>query len=167
MEFKKIAAKDITANPFEVIDDQWMLVTGGTKDACNTMTASWGGVGILWHMPVAFTFIRKSRYTMEFIEKNDCYTLNFFGDAYRDALNYCGTVSGRDENKIQKAGLTPVEADCGAIYFAEAETVFVCRKLYSDDMDEKDFIDPKINKFYLDHDYHRMYIGEIIEVLKK
>ncbi len=167
MEFKKITAKDIKDNPFEMIDDKWMLVTGGTMESCNTMTASWGGVGIMWHKPVAITFIRESRYTKEFIDSKDYYTLNFFNEEYRDALKYCGTVSGRDENKIEKAGLTPVEADCGAVYFKEAQTVLVCRKLYKDNMAETEFLDSAISEFYRDHDYHVMYISEIIEVLTK
>ena len=77
MEFKEIPVSEMEFNPFDKISKQWMLVTAGDKDSSNTMTASWGGVGIMWGKPVATVYIRPQRYTKEFIDKNEYFTLSF------------------------------------------------------------------------------------------
>ena len=82
----------------KAIGKEWMLVTAGTPDKFNTMTASWGGVGYLWNKAVAFVFIRPERYTHEFVENNERLTLAFLGNENREILNFCGTKSGRDCN---------------------------------------------------------------------
>lgn len=105
-------------NMMTAISREWMLVTAGTPDSCNTMTASWGGTGFLWGKPVAFVFVRPERYTHEFIEKNDRLTLSFLGDAHRDVHKICGSKSGRDMDKIAAAGLSPVVLPDGGITFA-------------------------------------------------
>ena len=71
---KSIAIKDLSENFFEVIGKEWMLVTAGSKEHFNTMTASWGGIGWLWNKPVVFVFIRSERYTYEFMEENPIVT---------------------------------------------------------------------------------------------
>lgn len=167
MAFHKIGVKNIQGNIFELIGDKWMLITGGDKDGFNTMTASWGGAGILWQKAVAFCFIRPQRYTRKFMDYGEYYTLSFFSEDYRDALFLCGSKSGRDFDKVREAGLTPQYADCGAVYFEEAELVLVCRKIYIHDIDRANFQDPGIAGVYENGDYHRMYIGEIVEVLAK
>ena len=126
--FKEISPNEIRDNPFKLIGKDWMLVTAGDKSKFNTMTASWGGVGILWNKPVAFTFIRPQRYTFEFTEQGEYYTLSFFDEEYRKALNFCGTKSGRDYDKVKETGLTPVFSE-DAPYFGEAKLVLVCKKL--------------------------------------
>lgn len=75
---KKVEVKELSENFFEAIGKEWMLVTAGNKEAFNTMTASWGGIGWLWNKPVAFVFVRPERYTYEFIEKGDFLTLSFW-----------------------------------------------------------------------------------------
>ncbi|MEK6744749.1 MAG: flavin reductase [Nitrospirota bacterium] len=130
----------------------------------NTMTASWGGLGVLWERKVATCFIRPTRYTFDFAERSAYFTLTFFEERYRTALTYCGTHSGRDTDKVREAGLTPVKED-GIIYFSEARLVLACRKIYSQDIDPGRFLDPKINDMYPQKDYHRMYIGEIVKCL--
>lgn len=167
MAFNKIGVKEITGNIFEMVGDQWMLVTGGDKDGCNTMTASWGGAGVLWQKPVAFCFIRPQRYTRRFMDYGEYYTLSFYSEKYRDQLYICGSESGRDVNKVEKTAFTPACASCGAVYFEEAELVLVCKKLYIHDIEPFNFQTPEIEKVYEEKDYHRMYIGEIIEVLAK
>lgn len=170
--FKQIKPVDITDNPFKAIDKDWMLITAGnikSPDNFNTMTASWGTWGILWHKPVAFCFVRPTRYTYEFTEKNEYFTLSFFEEAYREALTLCGTKSGKDMNKVEAAGLSPMELTDhpGTVTFKEARLVLVCKKLYFDDLDPKLFLDPGIEKNYPKKDYHRMYIGEITGVYSK
>lgn len=167
MEFRNIKPSEFKGNPFNMIGKQWMLITCGTKEAFNTMTASWGALGVQWNKPVAHCLIRPSRYTYEFMESNDYFTLSFYPEKYREMLNLCGSKSGRDVDKVNATGLTPVTADCGAVYFEEAETVIVCRKLYYTDIDKKHFLTEDIEKNYNGKDYHRLYTAEIVEILEK
>lgn len=167
-DFIKIDPKEITDNPFKLIGSDWGLVTSGDKGAFNTMTISWGGVGILWNKPVAYTFIRPQRYTYEFLEKNSRFTISFFDEEYRKALSLCGSKSGRDIDKVEATGLTPAFTDSGAPYFEEARLVLVCKKLYAQDFNKESVIDEEtVLKNYGADDWHRMYISEITEVLRK
>ena len=162
---KKIDPKELTLNPIKLIGSDWMLVTSGTMDNFNTMTASWGGVGFLWNRAVAFVFIRPQRYTFEFVEKNDMLTLSFFGEEYRKALSFCGSHSGRDTDKIAATGLSPYATESGNIAFRQASVVLECRKLYKQDMTPDAFIDKKIiNKWYPEKDFHRCYVVEIVNL---
>ena len=165
--FEKIDPKALDQNVFSLIGDQWMLITAGTEEKCNTMTASWGGLGVLWGRPVATIYIRPQRYTLEFVEREDTFTLCFFGEEYRQALALCGSKSGRDIDKVKECNFT-VEMACGAPYFAQADLVLVCKKAYWQDMDPTHFLDGEIDgKWYPQKDYHRIFIGEILEVLRK
>jgi flavin reductase (DIM6/NTAB) family NADH-FMN oxidoreductase RutF len=156
----------IDESVFKLIGDDWMLVTSGSINSFNTMTASWGGMGILWNKPVSYIFIRPTRYTYEFLEKNETYTLSFFSEKYRKALSLCGSKSGRDIDKVKETGLTPEETGKGMVAFKEAKLVLECRKLYFQDIDPANFLEASINKMY-DNDYHRMYIGEIMGIKKR
>ena len=161
---KKIDPKTIQENAIDLIGDQWMLVTAGTMQEHNTMTASWGGLGVLWGKPVAFVFIRPQRYTFTFTEKNDELTLSFFGNDYKKALSLCGSVSGKDCNKDKEANLTPIQLSENAISYQEAHLILRCKKLYAEFLDEKNFIQQGLSEeFYKDKDFHRMYIVEITE----
>lgn len=163
--FQSISLGDLNENAFRLIGKEWMLITAGMPGKWNTMTASWGGMGELWFKPVVFTFFRPQRYTLEFVEREPFFTLSFFGEKYREALDFCGTHSGRDCNKAAATGLTPFEAGPGAVAFEEARLILVCRKLYFQDMEPGNFIDPGIEKNYPKKDYHRMFIGEVTRVL--
>jgi flavin reductase (DIM6/NTAB) family NADH-FMN oxidoreductase RutF len=164
MRFRKIDAKEIQGNLFQMIGSDWMLITAGSLEKHNTMTASWGGAGVLWNKNVTFSFVRPQRYTREFMDAGDVYTLSFYGPAYRNALTLCGTKSGRDVDKVKETGLTPAEAKSGAVYYKEASLVIVCKKIYTQDIDPAGFLVPEVSKNYENHDYHKMYIGEILEV---
>ncbi|TAL33258.1 MAG: flavin reductase family protein [Spirochaetes bacterium] len=165
--FREIPPSAITDNPFTLIGTDWMLVTAGTADSWNTMTASWGGLGVLWNKPVCFCFIRPSRYTWEFMERSTAFTLSFFEESYRSTLNFCGSRSGRDVNKAAETGLTVQGPAAGPLYFAEARLVIECTKLYFQDIDPGNFLNPEIEDNYPQKDYHRMYIGEITRCLIK
>ena len=128
---RNIDPKQIRDNPFSLIGDKWMLITAGDAERCNTMTASWGGVGVLWQVPVATCYVRPQRYTKQFLDEQEYFTLTFFGEEYRDALKLCGTKSGRDVDKVKECGFTVKTAQGGAPYFEEAELVIVCRKRYA------------------------------------
>ena len=167
MTFVNVDPKKLDVNFFKLIDDQWMLITAGDENKLNTMTASWGGTGVLWHKNVTFAFIRESRYTLEFLDSNDYYTLSFFGNKMMKELSYCGSHSGRDVDKVKDTGLVPVYGD-KAPYFEQAELVVVCRKLYRQKIDENCILDKDIiGKSYPNGDWHYTFIGEIVKVLKK
>ncbi len=157
--FNKITPFEINENVFKLIEKDWMLVTAGDKNKYNTMTASWGGLGILWNKPVSFVFIRPQRYTYQFIEENSHYSLSFFDDKYRDVLNLCGTKSGKDIDKMNIENLSALELNNG-IAFNEAKLIVECKKVYFNDILPENFLNDKINTFYK-QDYHRLYIGEI------
>jgi flavin reductase (DIM6/NTAB) family NADH-FMN oxidoreductase RutF len=154
-------------NVFKLLDKEWMLITAGSNENFNTMTASWGGLGVLWHKNVCFIFVRPTRYTYEFTEGSEFFTLSFFTEEYRDALNYCGKYSGRDVDKIKECGFNPLQFDKDVISFEEAKLIITCRKIYHHDINPLNFIDPGIDKNYPKKDYHRMYIGEIIKAYSK
>jgi flavin reductase (DIM6/NTAB) family NADH-FMN oxidoreductase RutF len=157
----------IKDNVFKLIGGDWMLISAGTRKSFNTMTASWGAFGELWNRKICICFIRPVRHTYTFMEKVDYYTLSFFDEEYRDVLKYCGTKSGRDVDKIAETGITPVESESGAVYFAEAKLILECKKIYIHDLDPESFLDPKINNEYPQKDYHRMYVGEVVRCLVK
>lgn len=162
---KPVKVYDIKDNVFKLIADDWMLVTAGSLKSFNTMTASWGTLGELWNRKIAVCFVRPSRYTYEFMEREEMFSLSFFHERYRDALNYCGTKSGRDVDKMANTGLTPAVSKHGTVYFEQARLVLICRKMYTQDIDPARFLDPRIEKNYTQKDYHRMYIGEILQTL--
>ena len=165
--FQEIAVKDLKFNPFTMINNEWMLLTAGNERKCNTMTVSWGSLGVLWNKPVATVYVRPTRYTLEFLNREGTFSLCVFDEAYRPALNYCGSRSGRDGDKIKAAGLTPV-FDGATPYFQEAKAVFVCKKLYRQDFDPACFFDPALDAAnYPKKDYHKMFIGSIEKVLVK
>ncbi len=163
--FRTIDCREIKDNPFKLIADDWMLITAGDIKSFNTMTASWGALGELWHKKIAICFVRPTRYTFEFMNKADHFTLSFFDEKLRPVLDFCGRTSGRNVNKAKQAGLTPIETEEGAIYFAEARLVLHCRKIYADDIDAKLFLAPEIHDAYPMKDYHRMFIGEVVRCL--
>lgn len=167
MSFREIKVEDLSFNPFTKIGKEWMLITAGNSEKFNTMTASWGGLGIMWGKNVATTYLRPQRYTKEFVDANDLFTISFYDETYRKALNICGTVSGRDTDKISQAGLTPYFID-GTVAFEEANMILVCKKQYHGNMTPENF-DVKENdeKWYPNKDYHIMYISEIVKVLVK
>jgi len=166
--FIELKPEQITENPFKLVGADWMLVTAGNKDSFNMMTAGWGGFGILWNKKICFCLVRPSRYTYEFLEKSDTFTLTFFDQNQRSILDFCGKYSGRDYNKAAETGLTAVETKNGSVFFNEARLVIECRKIYYQDVDPSNFVDPEIDaRCYPKNDYHRMYVGEIISCLKK
>jgi flavin reductase (DIM6/NTAB) family NADH-FMN oxidoreductase RutF len=165
-EWRTVSPYDFDENIFHMIDREWMLVTAKhpQNDGVNTMTASWGGCGILWNKPVAFVFIRPQRHTYTFTETASLLTLSFFGEEYRDVLRFCGTASGRDCDKFAQTGLHAEEID-GTAVPREARVIFVCRKLYADRLQENAFVDTQMLSHYKNGDYHKMYICEIEKIL--
>ncbi len=165
--FQPFNIEEVDFNAFTRIGKQWALVTAGNKTKYNTMTISWGGLGVLWGKNVALAFIRDSRYTKQFIDEGDFFSVSFLTEKYRDALNLCGSESGRDCDKFEKAGLS-AQFRHGIPFVDEAEVVLLCRKMAAVPIDTADFIDASLaEKFYKDGDPHTMYVAEIIETMAR
>ncbi len=164
---KEIQPKDMRSNPFKLIGDDWMLIGAGDEKKANAMTASWGGLGVMWNKKVAYVVIRPQRFTKEFVDANDTFSLSFFPKKYKKTLSYFGSVSGRDEDKIANSDIT-LSFDDGTPYFKEAKLVLFCRKLMQQDFEPGNMLDEKINEsFYPSSDHHTMYIAEIEKVLAR
>jgi flavin reductase (DIM6/NTAB) family NADH-FMN oxidoreductase RutF len=144
----------------------WFLLTAGENrpGGFNSMTVSWGALGVIWHRPLAVVVVRPQRYTREFMERCDTFSLCAFDEAYRPMLNKLGTLSGRDSRKMSECGLTPIALSRIACPgFAEASLILECRKMYFDDLDPAHFLADFIAPNY-QGDYHRMYFGEVLAV---
>ncbi len=166
-DFKEISPENINDNVFSLIGNDWMLIAASNDGKTNAMTASWGGMGVLWNKNVVYCFIRPQRYTKKFVDNSEFFTLSFFDKEYKDILGYFGKVSGRDEDKIAKSKLT-LKTDENAPIFNEARLSVICKKLYHSPLVPEGFIDKSlINKNYATADFHDMYVGEIIKVLQK
>lgn len=165
MQLEKINISELKADPFDLIGKKWALLTSGNVSSYNTMTVSWGHMGVMWGSPSAIAFVRTNRHTFSFMEKNDLFTLSFFDEKYRSVLNFCGSRSGRDCDKAKETGITPIELG-GAAAFAEASLVIVCKKQYSALLDPDAFCDREaFEKWYSESNpIHKEYIGKIISV---
>lgn len=164
---REITAENINENIFKLIGKDWMLVAAQKDGKTNAMTASWGFAGVMWGKNCLITAIRPQRYTKEFIDGSDTFSITILPDGYRDTLNYFGSVSGRDEDKIAKSGLT-VEKCENTPYFAEGKLVLICRKMFAQEIKAESFIDKEaLEKWYTNNDFHTLYVAEIVKVLEK
>lgn len=164
---KQIDIREIKESAVKLINDDWALLSAGNENGWNTMTVSWGGLGELWNKDVVFVFVRPQRYTKEFIDRDGVFSLSFFGGKMKKEMGVCGSVSGRDHDKVQEAGISPVFCD-GTVYVDNAEYVLVCKTLYTDFIDPDGFVDKALDeKNYSQKDYHKVYVAQIEKVLKK
>lgn len=163
--YKQISPKEIKGNLIDKISNEWMLITAGDADAHNMMTASWGFMGEMWGNDTAMVVVRPQRYTMEFIQRKDYFSISFYGNN-KDVHKICGSKSGRDIDKTKECGLTAIFDK--APYFEEAELVLICKKQYVQQMKEDCFTDKTpIENWYPNKDLHYMIFGKIEKVLIK
>lgn len=151
---------------FSVFDKKWALLTAGNKDSFNTMTVSWGGMGTIWGKPVATVYVRTSRYTHEFMDREGYFTVSFYLEEYRKVLGVLGSKSGRDMDKMNGSGLT-AKALQESVTFEEAEITLVCRKMFMQRLEPSNITDPDAAKFYAGDAPHDMYIGEVVDIIRK
>ncbi|MCI8892077.1 MAG: flavin reductase family protein [Eubacterium sp.] len=157
----------IEFDPFTKIGNDWMLITAKHNDKINAMTASWGGVGVLWGKNTTFIFVRDSRYTKELIDESDYFSLTFFDNSYKSAMKYFGMVSGRKEDKIKTANMN-VNYYEEIPFIDEGNFVICCRKMSATPILTEQFLDHEIEeKWYADGDLHTMYVGEILQILAR
>lgn len=165
---KEIKVSKLKENFINIISKEWMLVTAGTEEKFNTMTASWGGTGFLWNRPVVFVFVRPERYTYQFIEEQDFFTLSFLGEDNKHIHKICGSKSGRDIDKIKEAGLKPIVISSHAITFEQSRLTLECKKLYTDMIKEDQFSQQGVFEQWYGEKHgspHRIYIAEITNIL--
>jgi flavin reductase (DIM6/NTAB) family NADH-FMN oxidoreductase RutF len=167
MTRQSIPVERLVLRPFDILADRWMLLTCGdfASSMYNAMTISWGSIGQIWDKPFVQVVVRPSRYTFEFMERYDGFTLCVFPAKYKPVLNLLGSKSGRTGDKIKESGLSAeasltVAAPC----FREAELVFECKKMYWDDLKPGQFLDKEIHAVYPKKDYHRAYFGQITAI---
>ena len=161
---KQIDFITLQKNPAELIGKQWMLITAGTPEKFNCMTASWGGLGFLWNRPVAFVFVRPNRHTAGFMNEQPSFTLSFMPEQYRNDLIFCGRNSGKDVDKMAATGLSPITTENGLVAMADADLVLECRKMAVATMQEADFVDfAEVSPQWYDptNPLHKVYICEI------
>ncbi len=156
---------ELTTDIFSLFDQKWALLTAGTKESFNSMTVSWGGLGTLWGKSVATVYVRTSRFTHEFMDREGFFTLSFFPEEQRDKLLVLGTKSGRDMDKMKASGLEALECAHGVTY-REAELTLVCRKLFMERLDPAKLVPELREKLYAHDAPHDMYIGEVTELIR-
>lgn len=167
MERQPVQLVDFKPRIFQLLDDQWMLLASGDfkQKQFNAMTVSWGSMGTIWNKPFVQVLVRPGRYTAEFMNRYETFTLSAFPDECRDALMLLGTVSGRESDKIRDSGLTPIASQrVEAPSFLQSELVLECRKMFWQDLDSTNFIDAGIEGHYPEKDYHRMFFGEVLGI---
>ncbi len=160
-----IPSDDLLVKAHDLWANQWLLLTSGDYAAgdYNTMTVAWGSLGTMWGKPFAQIVVRFSRFTFEFTERYDSFTLSALPRDLKPALQLLGSRSGRDGDKIAESKLTPIAStQVASPGFDQAELIIECRKIYWDDMNPAHFLDPTIEKNYGDRDYHRIYFGEVV-----
>lgn len=150
---------------FSQFDKKWALLTAGTEDSFNTMTVSWGGLGTLWSKSVATVYVRTSRYTHDFMDREGYFTVSFYPESCRKTLGVLGTKSGRDMDKMKESGLTPVKAG-PSMTFKEAEVTLVCKKLFMQRLELSNIPFEIVKEQYTGNAPHDMYIGEVVDILR-
>ncbi len=165
--YKRIDPDRIPGNIIKQLSENWSLITAGNDSKFNMMTASWGGLGYLYNKPVAFCFINPARYTYQLMENGDYYTITFYTETYRDVLNYCGSNSGREGDKVKGSGLTPITTPSGSKAFSEAWMIIECKKMVSQQISHEGMADKSLKQNWEGKPTHKMYIGEIINVWVK
>ena len=164
--FREISPFDITGNACTAFGKEWALLAAGDAQKANMMTIAWAALGVLWNRNVVFVFVRPQRYTYIYMEKEKTFSVGFFPEEHRDALKLCGSLSGHQKDKVKESGLTLRHHE-GTPWFTESRLTLVCRKLYFQDLQPNNFLDPAIDGNYPSKDYHRMYVGEITKVFER
>ncbi|MBR6349278.1 MAG: flavin reductase [Lachnospiraceae bacterium] len=166
--------QDIKQNEYKVFDmfkNQWALVTAGNIEDFNTCTIGWGSLGTIWGVPgkgreIVTVYVNPDRYTWEYLKKNEYFSVSFFPEKYRSALEYLGSHSGRDGNKVKVSKLMPDQFGQGVTY-VQAELTFLCKKLYQAPFEREGLADEINNGIYKNWNPHWMFVGEIIDVEDK
>ncbi len=162
-----IKPTEFNTNIFKLWSKDWLLLTAGDfgKNDFNCMTIAWGSFGIMWNKPFVQVVVRPQRYTLEFIEKYNDFTVCAFPAEFKKDLSLLGSKSGRDSNKLAETKLTAISSEIVKTpSYKEAELILECKKMFSSDMKPENFLDPKKLQNYPSKDFHRVYFGEILNI---
>ena len=159
---------ELRTDVFSIFDKKWALLTAGDMDKFNTMTISWGGLGTLWNKPVATVYVRTSRYTHEFMDDKEYFTVSFYPESYRKALGELGSKSGRDIDKMHYEGLSAEKAgETEAVTFKEAELTLVCKKLFKEHISVDKIPSDVFEVLYKNDAPHDLYIAEVVDIIEQ
>jgi flavin reductase (DIM6/NTAB) family NADH-FMN oxidoreductase RutF len=168
MSFVEVSPQEFSVRPFYSFEKQWFALCAGVPGERNVMCCSWGMFGSLWGKPMAQVFVRPTRFSYHLLDRYDTFTMNALPQDLHKTLAKIGAVSGRDLDKFAEFGLTPETSPLVPTpYIAEAERVYLCRRVYSGFLDPNRFEDPKIEGNYPNKDYHKFFVGEILQILEK
>lgn len=164
--------KDFNTNIFRLFDDHWGVLMAGTPDHFNAMTISWGAMGTLWGprtkgRQTVTVYVKPSRYTFQFLQKQDYFTVSFLPEDCRRDVTLLGTTSGRDGDKLKATSLTAKPFSHHTVGFDQAEMTFVCHKIYSDQFDVEKVPADVREAYYKDDAAHYIFIGEIVDFEEK
>lgn len=167
-QWQEIKPQNIDVNAVKMFADDWMLLSAGKDTSMNMMTIAWGALGELWGKPIVTVYVSTDRYTYKFLEDNEYFTVTAFPEQFRDKLQYLGSVSGRDEDKVKGSGLTPEFTKLGNPIYKEANLAIECKKIYAEQL-KKELMPLEQRQWYDEKKLgvHVMYIGEIVNVWKK
>ena len=167
-QWQEIKPQNIDVNAVKLFANDWMLLSAGKDTSMNMMTIAWGALGELWGKPVVTVYVSTDRYTYKFLEDNEYFTVTAFPEQFRDKLQYLGSVSGRDEDKVKGSGLTPEFTKLGNPIYKEANLAIECKKIYAEQF-KKELMPLEQRQWYDEkkQGVHVMYIGEIVNVWKK
>ena len=168
--FTKIEPTEITDNVFKIVGEDFTVITAGNESYFNSMTAGWGGLGILFK-PSTWCVLRANRYTLELIREEQSYTMCYFDDEYKDAVLYFGSKTGRDTDKMENNPLTGVSTPDGNIAYKEARLIIECKLMQITTVLPDDFYFQEGREFIEGgfeeaKDYHKLVFGEITNVWK-
>ena len=167
-EWKEIKPQDIDVNAVKMFADDWMILSAGKENNMNMMTIAWGALGELWSKPTITVYVSTSRYTYKYMEENEYFTVTAFPEEYVDKMQYLGTKSGRNEDKVKGSGLTVEFTEQGNPIYEEANLAIECKKIYSHQFEKDKMPAGQIRWYEQTHTgVHVMYIGEIVHVWKK
>ena len=158
--------EDWDENPFTWFKGQGLLLAVGDSISNNAMTIGWGSLGNVWSkigLNTVTVYVAEARYTYEFMEKYDYFTVMAFDKEDARILGYMGTHSGRDGDKAAHLGLHTLYTEHGTPYYEEAEIVLECKTIYKSPF-LIEGMSEEVRKFYENFDagVHHQYIGNIV-----
>ena len=163
--------KELLMNPFQKFHKETAIITGGDPKNYNSLVVGWGEMGVLWQKPVITIYVKHERYTWEFLERGEFFTVSFLSRKHRKKLGFIGSKSGRNiKNKEKESGLHVINKGPGlGIIFEESVETYVCKLIYKHAMfynnlnqEIKGFYDFAVGKGNIDNTPHSLYIGEVI-----
>ena len=160
--FKPIAPEEISDDVFTLAGKIFPVITAGRKELYNSMTASGGGMGLLFRKPVTWCLLRSDRYTLELMQKEQTYTMSYFPEEYRDQVIFLGSKSGRDSEKMKEVELTSIQTPSGNMTYEEARLIIECRLTLITTPSPDDFCSPEardyLNEVYKSASDYRKYV---------